>query len=826
MMEFSISCPLCSQPGFSDVNSLWLSLIRVTTRQLTCPVCLEVLCGLDKLTIHLVSHSLHNQLVSSLASNLSTPPAILSKSMQYHKISQCPETISSQESVPVTTSQPLENSPLSYVFVNIPTLENMSIKERAQASLMSNIEHSVNKEGKPFQSLIEPKTGYPLILMAKPDDSTLAPDDTSQTPLMPQNTMTVVSDPLKLINLPQSREETIHMSALPSQKEISCLLDNINALNHNPPPPLPLHNSSEHGINLTHQTVPVPKLGSPCQVSDLGVPCGICGLTFKDDNIAMLHQQLIHHQSSPDGNNYKIPIKLDDRSHSSKHRSRRTNVANQHVHSSLHRFPCHICNKVFRMRGSLMVHLRVAHSPNGTTGLACQLGGISTALNSPPDVTSKLCLQNLSIQESSCSFTADESIANSGHERRTDNGLILHESTDLMPQSLSPSHKHNQETLLLQHLKSHDSKQWECDVCFKSFTTKYFLKKHKRLHTGEMPYTCGICNKSFTFQQSYHKHLLYHSDEKPHSCSECGRAFKELSTLHNHQRIHTGEKPWACETCGKCFRQRVSYLVHRRIHTGAMPYQCTVCLKSFRYKVSQRTHKCVVQSSGDAASPSNDLLQQLLQSSSKEAETGGGLQTSNQPGQNKSQRPIKEQLPQPNEDHSLLNKDQMDNHFLLKSKDNNLISVSKCQNAGIQPSLMHQLSLDCHNLFHDSQARDFMTLSSVQPPECKVISKVIPNSTVKPDLQLDKSPSTLCESHDNLDSSPLPQSTPPSSSSDFNIDLLQDILSMVMSPSDNVPSPSTQMRHLSLAGGQNDEDLESGLELRQLLYGPCDSDTM
>jgi len=93
-------------------------------------------------------------------------------------------------------------------------------------------------------------------------------------------------------------------------------------------------------------------------------------------------------------------------------------------------------------------------------------------------------------------------------------------------------------------------KLWECDVCTKSFTTKYFLKKHKRLHTGEMPYTCEICARTFTFQQSYHKHLLYHSEVKPHVCVVCGRAFKELSTLHNHQRIHSGEKPFKCEVCG------------------------------------------------------------------------------------------------------------------------------------------------------------------------------------------------------------------------------------------------------------------------------------
>lgn len=114
-----------------------------------------------------------------------------------------------------------------------------------------------------------------------------------------------------------------------------------------------------------------------------------------------------------------------------------------------------------------------------------------------------------------------------------------------------------QEQHVIQHLKTHEGKQWECDTCSKMFTTKYFLKKHKRLHSGEMPYKCKLCDKSFTFQQSYHKHRLYHKDDKPHTCATCGRSFKELSTLHNHERIHTGEKPFACETCGASARETI-----------------------------------------------------------------------------------------------------------------------------------------------------------------------------------------------------------------------------------------------------------------------------
>ncbi|XP_025268780.1 zinc finger protein 35 isoform X2 [Camponotus floridanus] len=249
--------------------------------------------------------------------------------------------------------------------------------------------------------------------------------------------------------------------------------------------------------------------------------CNICGFHFSDTNILALHKQLVHEQ---DSNNISGKV--------------------------LKNYSCHLCSKVFKMRGSLMIHMRVAH-------VGHNLG----------------------------SFSKDGQIE-----------LTCNDTGYACP---TCGKKFKKEQHVIQHLKTHEGKQWECDTCSKLFTTKYFLKKHKRLHSGEMPYKCKICEKSFTFQQSYHKHRFYHKDEKPHSCATCGRSFKELSTLHNHERIHTGEKPFACETCGKCFRQRVSYLVHRRIHTGVMPYKCTMCGKSFRYKVSQRTHKCPAQTSSN-----------------------------------------------------------------------------------------------------------------------------------------------------------------------------------------------------------------------------------
>ncbi|KAJ8916158.1 hypothetical protein NQ315_016297 [Exocentrus adspersus] len=280
--------------------------------------------------------------------------------------------------------------------------------------------------------------------------------------------------------------------------------------------------------------------GASTTMKEEVIKCDICTFSFTDKNILDMHQKLLH-QTTPD---------------------QRTGNYSYH---------CHLCTKKFKMRGSLMVHLRVAHY-----GFQSEIGAKSKK------------------QEATVSRLEESKM------------------------------KEDKQETEVKHVKVLDNKQWECDVCSKMFTTKYFLKKHKRLHTGEMPYCCTLCNKSFTFQQSYHKHMLYHSSEKPYMCNECGRAFKELSTLQNHARIHSGERPFGCETCGKRFRQRVSYLVHRRIHTGVMPYKCTACDKSFRYKVSQRSHKCPMNPPGSVIwiPDTEKLAETNVPSSNTDQDTG------------------------------------------------------------------------------------------------------------------------------------------------------------------------------------------------------------
>ncbi|XP_050486669.1 zinc finger protein 525-like isoform X4 [Bombus huntii] len=568
-----LACPLCSQPGFLTLDALRAGLISVATRPLTCPVCNEVLLGIDKLTIHLFSHTIN------LSNNNTT------ESLKHTNIitsTHNPPIISNLESITfqdwnMSKIQITDSNKLSQNNLNIQNslISSQSLQNTKDEASILNPEVSIQNQNSlnhipqitfPQNSICGNKEIHTLQRNKEIESEKLPQQMLQETIKVDYATQYFDHQNVKNVKFVQNYPETeyenvqtfknwiedqhceqpnkevadkmgrsVDKPCSNEQMIITNKLPNIISTCTN----MPLEKANDKNIqedssivcnkrqneSLEHNEIlPQLKLIKTLSTRQKTERCNICGFHFPDHNILLLHKQLIHMINEKDLN--VMPENL------------------------LKNYSCHLCSKVFKMRGSLMVHMRVAH-------MGYNLG----------------------------------SLVRGGQIE-----LILNENKFNCP---TCGKEFKKEQHVMQHLKTHEAKQWECDVCNKMFTTKYFLKKHKRLHSGEMPYKCNICNKTFTFQQSYHKHRLYHKDDKPYTCTTCGRSFKELSTLHNHERIHTGEKPFACETCGKCFRQRVSYLVHRRIHTGVMPYKCTTCGKSFRYKVSQRTHKCPAQQTGN-----------------------------------------------------------------------------------------------------------------------------------------------------------------------------------------------------------------------------------
>ncbi|XP_071644798.1 uncharacterized protein [Temnothorax longispinosus] len=589
-----LTCPLCSQPGFLTLDALRAGLVSVATRPLICPVCNEVLLGIDKLTIHLFGHTINLSSGTAEPSKFADVAAADGHLVAVHNahnvvqqdwdtLKQLGKAVSGnnrtciepsdsgvsnvRNDVSVVNSQPKTQSQNSSMrgasqsdySRNVNILPQSDGNHNAAQRTTANLQQGTSKKNcatqyfcndnikhlnVPQEAIQAEKTAISDLIIATKVTGTVDANvyrDIGRECIESNRGQCVIKERLMIRDLLEEERD-------PNFQPVQNVMANVCAKEppeeHNGTENLPdtrKTNVGDQNKNLDHRQI-VPHTQPSTRAFRTIAPkekterCNVCGFHFPDTNILALHKQLVHEQDSSN-NLEKVPKN----------------------------YSCHLCSKVFKMRGSLMVHMRVAH-------IGHNLGSFSK-----DDQIEVACPGDAGYTCPTC------------------------------------GKKFKKEQHVIQHLKTHEGKQWECDTCSKMFTTKYFLKKHKRLHSGEMPYKCKICDKSFTFQQSYHKHRLYHKDDKPHTCTTCGRSFKELSTLHNHERIHTGEKPFACETCGKCFRQRVSYLVHRRIHTGVMPYKCTMCGKSFRYKVSQRTHKCPVQTSGSA--------QQLIPDT-REAENG------------------------------------------------------------------------------------------------------------------------------------------------------------------------------------------------------------
>lgn len=125
-----------------------------------------------------------------------------------------------------------------------------------------------------------------------------------------------------------------------------------------------------------------------------------------------------------------------------------------------------------------------------------------------------------------------------------------------------------------------------CDECGRSFTRSSTLVTHKRIHSGDKPFSCEVCGRAFRQPGNLSRHRLTHTTTKPYVCPHCNKAFNRASNLHTHMRTHSDYKPYACDFCDKRFHQKVDMKIHRYTHTGEKPHKCSKCGRGFK----QLTH--------------------------------------------------------------------------------------------------------------------------------------------------------------------------------------------------------------------------------------------
>jgi len=166
------------------------------------------------------------------------------------------------------------------------------------------------------------------------------------------------------------------------------------------------------------------------------------------------------------------------------------------------------------------------------------------------------------------------------------------------------------------HNKSHaGGKFFQCDVCYKCFSTAGTLQSHKMIHKDK-PLTCAICDKGFSGSGSLKRHQLTHSRGNSFQCSICSKFFHSADFVERHKlKTHPGEYPnrlnksdksrskdrtserqkgkqlFKCDDCLKWFSTKGNLQKHKMIHTGEKPFACKICHRCFNQAGSLKRHQ-------------------------------------------------------------------------------------------------------------------------------------------------------------------------------------------------------------------------------------------
>lgn len=449
MCSMSVLCPLCAQTSFSSIDALRCSLIKAANGPLACPICHELFLGLDKLTIHLFSHTnIMNANDNSNSISISNPNNIK------HIPKIIPTTI--QQSVNTNNNNNINHINSNHNNENFKTKEENTV-DTTSAVHQQNHSDVVNFENNHHSQQAEEDNMVQRALVRK---TKLSKADARKINKKPQ----VFTAPDTNVNDTPPNPQTCVVSSTPATTSLAT--------------------------------------------------CDICEFTFRNDELRDMHVRLVHQNL--------ICSNLMEMSND-------PTLPNTNSQFSSHApepdFKCHLCSKTFKMKGSLRVHLKVVHlmglpyvnnSPKLTIcdrirhKESKQLkvsNAASTDSNTSNHPSNLYNLHPISLLPTlsntlNTTHTQSEFLPNSldrtnvlssnvvlaFNNNNINQGITVNPSTE--KDTTSPSTNANLNSSAAMGLSSNlnsadNAKIWECDVCSKAFTTKYFLKKHKRLHTGD-----------------------------------------------------------------------------------------------------------------------------------------------------------------------------------------------------------------------------------------------------------------------------------------------------------------------------------------------------
>lgn len=123
-----------------------------------------------------------------------------------------------------------------------------------------------------------------------------------------------------------------------------------------------------------------------------------------------------------------------------------------------------------------------------------------------------------------------------------------------------------------------------CDYCSFHTSIELVLKRHLKVHQGNLVQKCSICNRVFSSTQRLLTHIdLRHKNADAIKCPFCSQEFDNSLPLREHlaQEHSMGKRIFSCRFCSKMFPTRKSCTSHEENHSEVFKFSCKICLKKF-----------------------------------------------------------------------------------------------------------------------------------------------------------------------------------------------------------------------------------------------------